>query len=291
MTIKSIFFEKLKCRFTNNLNLRNKNLKKQPKISSKLNAKRINLSGNKLIKFKLKNIPKETETLSLSFNQLTEIDCSECPSKLKYLYLTNNKLKELDISNTNIECLFVQNNLISNIKLNDKIKILLISNNKLDKIDMKNLVQLNIDKNNLKSINLNKKIRTLDVSNNPLEKISKPIKQLEILNLKNTKIKNINELDLEFLRTLNLVGLNNDEFKSKQYEYYVIKMQSIIRGNNARKKVNKLKKEQNLISFNKKILLTKIRKLKMIKEGKISNNILNKLIIYNNCGLIKQLRN
>ncbi len=237
------------------LNLADNQIEKISNLDHLNNLEELILSGNKISKVEnlsLKNLKK----LFINKNQIKEIGNLSGAIELEQLNLSSNQiktiknlgklknLKTLNLSNNHIEKISGLKNLINLISLNlnqnniskiegldqlMKLKVLNLSNNNITKLEnlenVYNLTHLEISKNNITKIegldNLIN-LQELFLDKNQITKIEglKNLKSLIILFLERNQINNFDLNDIEDLKNLNFIFLNENPLDVKSKENY-----------------------------------------------------------------------
>jgi len=237
------------------LNLGNNNIEKIENLDSLRNLEELILSNNKIIKIEnlnLKNLKKLSidrnyitdirnleglntlESLNLSNNNISEIAELKKLNKLKYLTLSHNKINKINgLQNLhNLIMLQLNDNYIieiSGLESQINLKVLNLTNNRIEKIKnldkLENLKKLELSNNRIQYIqglsNL-KKLQELFLDKNQIKSLEgiDGLISLIILFLENNQISEFQLKQIESLRNLNFLFLNENPLNAKSTELY-----------------------------------------------------------------------
>jgi hypothetical protein len=154
--------------YANELRLVNLNLNEIPNLLKFKNLKKINLSCNKIILFKIDNLPKTIEEIYIDDNLITEIPDMREFLKLRKLSIIANKITKVGILNDKLQILNCHNNYIRNIEEH------VLPNTLLDlNIGLNSFQFLPILSENLKNVNFELNNTIVNYENNTISKINK----------------------------------------------------------------------------------------------------------------------
>lgn len=238
-----------------NLRLANNEIEMISGLNTLVNLKELNLGSNNISKIvNLSNLG-NLKILILFSNAIKKIEGLETLRNLKILVLSKNSILKIEglENQKKLKELYLWGNSIEKIEGLDQLEILEIldlSSNNLSKIEkleiLNNLEKLHVRYNNIKKIegiNTLNKLRVIDLSFNKIEKVEgidllTNLEELDLsynlitkfegfdLNLKllylslfQNKIKDISKINIDFLKKLNLINLQNNEIEVLPNEF------------------------------------------------------------------------
>ncbi len=216
------------------LNLSNNKIRNIENLDSLENLKRLFLNNNQIEEISnLKNLSK-LEELTLNYNHISEIKNLEGLTNLTRLNLSFNQIKKMTGLSflENLMWLYLNDNKISQIdRLStlSKLKGLYLSSNFIEIIEslenVVNLRKLELSSNRIKKIEgLNEltNLQELYLDNNNIQKIEglENLASLIMLHLGRNKISNYRNENVEDLKNLNFLFLNENPLDQKSWEQF-----------------------------------------------------------------------
>jgi len=237
---------------TGTITLTKQSLVTIPELLSDLSHVRsLNLDDNKICYLDCDKLPPCIEQLFISNNSIKTLDLTNAPKTLKVVYANYNKIDKLVTGDCEVTCLFVHNNSLEQVdKLSDNILVLKCSKNKITNFkDLNKLEHLDCSNNRIKHFSGIHNLRVLDISNNPLESLTNLNKNMEMVVLKNTKLKTSTNIDSKLVFAKHCTGLPKDVETYLKSKYAVI-IQSKVKSHILQKKYKFLKVIRDLEDLN-----------------------------------------